>query len=117
MKHHNALESDINVVESTNNKKKKNKGKTVGVTLVPEELELLGARLQRDGFETLAHMVRAYIKGSFPKQQTNVEITNFIQKLRKRDIKDPVTGEISLHFYKNVDMKAFKIYCENRYKD
>jgi len=89
--------------------------KTVGVSLEPEDLSILNQRLQANGFRTLADMVRAFIGQEFPVSAKNDSLERLLLRLKEKSIVDPVSGEPSLTFYKNIDEESFKRYLLAKY--
>jgi intergrase/recombinase len=89
--------------------------KTVGVSLEPEDLSTLNQRLQANGFETLADMVRAFIRQEFPSSAKNDSLERLLLRLKEKNIVDPLSGESSLTFYRNIDDEAFKEYLLAKY--
>ena len=63
-------------------------------------------------------MVNAYLSGEFPKHQGvgNPQIRKLIERLRARDIVDPITKDISVDFYQRLTVDRFYEWLTPRYK-
>ena len=96
---------DYSTWSNFNNKKnylfKKLKWLKKSVSIREQDDPILTNRLAEDGFENLNQMVNAYLSGEFPKHQGvgSPQIRKLIERLRARDIVDPITKDISVDFY------------------
>jgi intergrase/recombinase len=77
--------------------------KSVTVRLKENDLAILNSKLNMNGFKTFSEFVHAWIDGKYPTHQKDEQIEKLINRLREKDIKDPLTGEFSPTFYKNID--------------
>jgi uncharacterized protein (UPF0297 family) len=70
------------------------------VSIREQDDSILRNRLAEDGFENLNQMVNAYLSGEFPNQQGvgNPQIRKLIERLRARDIVDPITKRYQCGF-------------------
>jgi hypothetical protein len=82
-------------------------------------MTILTNRLAEDGFENLNQMVSTYLLGEFPKHQgvVNPQIRKLIERLRARDIVDPITKDISVDFYQRLTIDRFYEWLTPRYKN
>lgn len=82
---------------------RKGGGKTVGVKLNENDLANLNLRLRQDSFDTFSEFVHAYINRRYPKYEKNEQSEKLLERIRDRGIKDPMTGDFSVDFYKSID--------------
>lgn len=90
--------------------------KTVGVKLKESDIAALNQRFRIDGFETLGDLVRSYLDGRLSASGKTDQIERLLLRLKERNITDPLTGEISATFYRNIDIQDFKQYLRGKYK-
>jgi hypothetical protein len=77
--------------------------KSVTVRLKENDLAILNNKLRTNGFETFSEFIHAWLKGYYPRHEKNDQIERLIVRLREKNIKDPLTGEFSPTFYRNVN--------------
>lgn len=70
-----------------------------------DDLVILNSKLKLDGFNSLSQLVRAWIKGVYPSNGNNEQVEKLIQRIRDTGIKDPLIGEFSPTFYRNVNLE------------
>ena len=68
-------------------------------------MAVLNNKLSMNGFKTLSEFVHAWIDGKYPVHQKDEQIEKLINRMREKDIKEPLTGEFSPTFYKNIDLE------------
>ncbi len=68
-----------------------------------EKLNTLNYKLDQEGFKTVGEFINAWIDGNWPKHTNNEQVAKLIQRLREKEITDPLTGEVSPTFYKGID--------------
>lgn len=90
--------------------------KSVSVRLRQVQIATLNQKLKLDGFDTLSALVHAYIEGEFPKVERNEQVTALLERLRQKNIKDPLTGSPSVDFYRHIDENDFQKYLRQRYQ-
>src|SRR5689334_4553877 len=97
---------------------KKTKWLKKSVSIREQDDSILRNRLAEDGFENLNQMVNAYLLGEFPKHQGvgSPQIRGLIERLRARDIVDPITKDISVDFYHRLTVDRFYEWLTPRYK-
>ncbi|MFL6358023.1 MAG: hypothetical protein ACJ72V_01620 [Nitrososphaeraceae archaeon] len=97
---------------------KKTKWLKKSVSIREQDYSILTNRLAEDGFENLNQMVNAYLSGEFPKHQGvgSPQIRRLIERLRARDIVDPITKDISVDFYHRLTVDRFYEWLKPRYK-
>lgn len=54
-------------------------------------------------FKTLNEFVHAWIKGDYHAHENNEQVERLINRIRDKGIRDPLTGEFSATFYRNVN--------------
>jgi hypothetical protein len=88
------------------------------VSIREQDDSILTNRLAEDEFENLNQMVNAYLSGEFPKHQGmgSPQIRRLIERLRARDIVDPITKDISVDFYHRLTVDRFYEWLAPRYK-
>lgn len=91
------------------------KTKSLGLRLKQDELVALNQRLKMDGFANLSDLVHNYIRGLLSKSRYNAQVNMLLARLREKNIADPITGEITPTFYKNVNVEDFSAYLKGRY--
>jgi hypothetical protein len=67
------------------------------------DLSALNNKLQVSGFKTFNEFVNAWIKGEYPKFEKNEQVEKMLVQLREGNITDPISGEFSPTFYRNID--------------
>ncbi len=90
--------------------------RTVGVKLKESEIAALNQRFKLNGFATLGDLVRSYLNGELSTSGGTDQIERLLMRLKERNITDPLTGEITPIFYKNVDIEDFRRYLRSKYK-
>ena len=76
--------------------------KSVGVRLKESDLAALNQRFRLDGFTNLSDLVRTYLNGELLRSTTTDHIERLLLQLKDKDITDPLTGDITPTFYKNL---------------
>jgi hypothetical protein len=66
-------------------------------------LSVLNNKLQVSGFKTFNEFGNSWIKGEYPKFEKNEQVEKMLVQLREGNITDPISGEFSPTFYRNVD--------------
>ena len=89
--------------------------RSVSVRLKEAQMAILNQKLRLDGFDTLSALVHAYIQGKFPKGEKNEQILALLERLRQKNIRDPLTGFPSIEFYRHIDENDFQKYLQHRY--
>jgi hypothetical protein len=89
---------------------------SVSVRLKECQIAMLNQKLKLDGFDTLSELVHAYIRGQFPKVEKNEQLINLLDRLRQKNIKDPLTGVPAVDFYRHIDESDFQAYLRQRYE-
>jgi len=89
---------------------------SVSVRLKELQIAILNQKLKLDGFDTLSELVHAYLRGEFPKVEKNEQLINLLDRLRQKNIKDPLTGVPAVDFYKHIDENDFQKYLRQRYE-
>lgn len=82
---------------------KKEGGKTVGVKLNENDLAILNLRLRNDSFDSFSEFVHAYIDRTYPKYEKEEQAEKLLERIRDKEIKDPLSGDFSVDFYKSID--------------
>lgn len=82
---------------------KKKKHKTVGVILDENYLLKLNFFLQKNDFPTLGKFIVAVLDKKWPIAENNEQAQKLLERLRDRGIKDPLTDDYSIDFYKSID--------------
>ncbi len=77
--------------------------KSVTVRLKENDVAILNSKIKMNEFKTFSEFVHAWIDGKYPAHQKDEQIEKLINRMREKDIKDPLTGEFSPTFYKNID--------------
>ena len=90
--------------------------KSVGVRLKESDLAALNQRFRLDGFTNLSDLVRTYLNGELLRSTTTDHIERLLLQLKDKDITDPLTGDITPTFYKNIDIEEFRRYLKSKYK-
>lgn len=91
------------------------KGKSMGLRLKQEELAALNQLFKIDGFASLSDLVHSYLNGELSKSANTAQVDRLLKRLKERNITDPLTGEVTPTFYKNIDIGDFKHYLRNKY--
>ena len=55
-----------------------------------------------NGFKTLNELVKAWIKGEYPRLANNEQVEKMLIRLREDNIRDPSNGEFNPTFYRSV---------------
>lgn len=90
--------------------------RSVSVRLKNTQIATLNQKLKLDGFDTLSALVHAYIEGEFPRVEKNGQVEALLERLRQKNIKDPLTGAPSVDFYRHIDENDFQRYLRQRYQ-
>ena len=77
---------------------------------------MLESKLSHWGFENPNQLCHAIVAGQFPKQQRSEQVEKFLDRIRDKGIKDPLSGMVSPTFYKSADLQNFKTYLYTRYE-
>ena len=91
------------------------KGRSLGLRLRQEELAALNQLFKIDGFANLSDLVHSYLNGELSKSCNTVEVDRLLKRLKDRNITDPLTGEVTPTFYKNINVEDFREYLRNMY--
>ena len=84
-------------------KEGKKTNKTVGVMLSEDDLLRLNFFLQKNDFPTLGKFIKAVLDKKWPIYQKDEQTEKLLDRIRDKGIKDPLTGDFSVDFYKNID--------------
>jgi hypothetical protein len=84
--------------------KERSKWRTVGARLNEEDLAVLNKKLELSGFSNFNEFVHAWIKGEYPNHENSEQVDKLLNRLRDKDIRDPLTREFSPTFYRNVNL-------------
>lgn len=90
--------------------------KTLAIRLKESDVAALNQRFRLDSFGNLTELVRAYLDGQLIRSSTTDHIERLLLRLKEREIIDPLTGEASPTFYKNIDIEDFLRYLKTKYK-
>ena len=91
------------------------KWKSVTVRLKEDELAILNAKLNLNGFKTFSEFVHAWIRGQYPLHENNEQVEKLIQRMRDKGIRDPLTGEFNPTFYRNINPEDMLRDLSSRY--
>lgn len=105
-----------NTITAIQSDLQKETSKSLGVRLKESDLAALNQRLRMDGFSKLSDLVRTYLNGELLRSKTTDHIERLIIRLKDKDIVDPLTGEVSATFYKNIDIEDFRRFLKSKYK-
>jgi hypothetical protein len=94
----------------------KENSRTLGVKLRESEIAALNQRFKINNFETLGDLVRSYLNGELSTTGGTDQIERLLMRLKEKNITDPLTGEVTPIFYKNVDIEDFRRYLRSKYK-
>jgi len=94
----------------------KETSKSLGVRLKESDIAALNQRFRLDGFDNLSDLVRAYLNGELLRSSSTDHVERLLLRLKEKDIADPLTGEITPTFYKNIDIEDFRHYLKTKYK-
>jgi hypothetical protein len=94
----------------------KERARTLGVKLRESEIAALHQRFKINGFETLGDLVRGYLNGELSTSSGTDQIEKLLMRLKEKNITDPLTGEVTPIFYKNIDIEDFRRYLRSKYK-
>ena len=89
--------------------------KSVTVRLKENDVAILNSKSKKNGFKTFSEFVHAWIKGQYPSHKNDEQVERLIQRIRDKGIKDPLTGESSPTFYRNVDSEELLRDSSKRY--
>jgi len=90
--------------------------KTIAVRLNENDLAMLNQRFHIDGFETLSDLVRGYLSGDISRAGRSDQVERLLMRLKEKNITDPLTGEVTPTFYKNIDIEDFRRFLRSKYK-
>jgi len=92
--------------------------KSLGLRLKENDLAILNQCFKIDGFENLFDTVKSYLHGEIARSNSNKtdHLSRLLLRLKEKNIVDPLTGEVTPTFYKNVDIEDFGGFWKNRYK-
>jgi hypothetical protein len=90
--------------------------KSLGVRLKESDIAALNQRFRLDGFRNLSDLVRTYLNGELLRSTTTDHIERLLLRLKDKGITDPLTGDVSPTFYKNIDIEDFRRYLKTKYK-
>lgn len=91
------------------------KWKSVTVRLKEDELAILNAKLNLNGFKTFSEFIHSWIRGQYPLHENNEQVEKLIQRIRDKGVKDPLTGQFNPTFYRNIDSKDMLGDLSTRY--
>lgn len=92
-------------------------GRTLSVRLKQDDLAALNQRLKLDGFDTLSDLVKCYLDGKISKSlKSDHHLERLLLRLKQKNITDPLTGEVTPTFYKNIDVQDFRQYLKSKYR-
>ena len=94
----------------------KETSKSLGVRLKESDLAALNKRFLLDGFNSLSDLVRTYLNGELLRSSTTDHVERLLLRLREKGIEDPLTGDITPTFYKNIDIEGFRRFLKTKYK-
>lgn len=69
-----------------------------------------------DGFSTLSDLVRTYLNGELVRAEATDHIERLLVRLKEKDIVDPLTGDVTPTFYRNIDIEDFRRFLKTKYK-
>lgn len=90
--------------------------KTLAIRLKEGDVAALNQRFRLDSFGNLTELVRAYLDGQLIRSSTTDHIERLLLRLKEKEIIDPLSGEASPTFYKNIDIEDFRRYLKTKYK-
>jgi hypothetical protein len=90
--------------------------KTLAVRLNENDVATLNQRFRLDSFRNLSDLVRAYLNGELLRSSTTDHIEHLLLRLKDKEVTDPLTHEVTLDFYKNIDIDDFRRYLKTKYK-
>ena len=90
--------------------------KSLGVRLKESDLAALNQQLRLDGFSTLSDLVRTYLNGELVRAEATGHIERLLIRLKEKDIVDPLTGDVTPTFYRNIDIEDFRGFLKTKYK-
>ncbi|WP_415309739.1 integrase [Candidatus Nitrosocosmicus sp. FF01] len=97
------MSSNRTIADEQQQKKQGKKTKTFGVILDENDTMRLNFFLQRNNFPTLGKFVKAVLDKKWPAREDNEQSEKLLERIRDRGIKDPMTGDFSVDFYKSID--------------
>jgi intergrase/recombinase len=68
-----------------------------------EKLAGINRKLDENGFKTVGEFLNAWADGKYPRHQKDEQTEKLLDRIRDRGIKDPLTGEFRVDFYKSID--------------
>lgn len=93
----------LSPTQDTTTTNKKSKAKTVGAMMSEEDVMRLNFFLQKNDFPTLGKFLKAVIDKKWPVHQKDEQTEKLLERIRDRGIKDPLTGDFNVDFYKSID--------------
>jgi hypothetical protein len=90
--------------------------RSLGLRMKESSLAILNQRFKIDGFENLSDMVKGYMNGEITKSNKTDQLSRLLLRIKEKNIVDPLTGEATPTFYKNVDIDDFRHYLKGKYK-
>lgn len=90
--------------------------KTIGVRLKEDELAALHQRFRMDGFRTLTDLVKGYVNGEISRPSKSDHIETLLFRLKEKNFTDPLGGELTPTFYRNVDIEDLRLYLQRKYR-
>jgi len=105
-----------NIVVGSKCGRGKESSKSVGIRLKVNDIATMNQRFRLDGFDSLSDLVRAYVNGELLLSSKTDQIERLLLRLKEKGIADPVTGEVTPTFYKNIDIEDFRCYLKFKYK-
>jgi hypothetical protein len=94
---------------------KQQEWKSVTVRLKENNLAILNSKLKTNGFDTFSQFVHAWIKGNYPAHENNDQVEKLLNRIRDKGVSDPLTGEFSPTFYRNVNLEDMLKDLSKRY--
>jgi intergrase/recombinase len=88
---------------------------TISARIRKNDIPILNKKLDMNGFKTLNEFIHAWIKGEYPRHENNEQIEKLLLRIREKQVKDPLTGELNPTFYRNVDLEDMLQDLSKRY--
>ena len=89
--------------------------KSLGVRLKENDLAALNQRLRLDGFSTLSDLVRIYLNGELVRSKATDHIERLLVRLKEKKLVNPLTGDVTPTFYRNIDIEDFRQFLNTKY--
>jgi hypothetical protein len=90
--------------------------RSLGFRMNETELAIINQRFKIDGFKNLSEMAHSYMNGEITKSNKTDQLSRLLIRLKEKNIVDPLTGEVTPTFYKNIDIDDFRHYLKGKYK-